>query len=141
MLINTYPVLREIGVTDKGPCTAVAWANVFDCSPLVARQFLYKFGYRRCGGGMTTPQVVAALKAVKKSTVVQGEYSRGNSITLKKFLQKHDKGRYYLLVRGHALAVIDGVIYDHKEGLQRQVVGAWRVYLNREGGYKEKLCI
>lgn len=141
MLINNYGMLKELKILDKGPCTAMAWANVFDCNPLDSREYLYNFGYRRGRGGMTTSQVISALKSVKKSTVVEGHYSRANSVSLKKFLEKHNKGRYYVLVRGHALAVIDGMIYDHKEGLQRRVIGAWRVYLNREGGYKEKRCI
>lgn len=42
------------------------------------------------------------------------------------------KGKYYIVSRGHAYAVIDGVIYDYKESKRRQVIGAWRVYTKDE---------
>ena len=137
MLINNYGILKELGIKDKGPCTAMAWATVFGCSPVDAREYLYNFGYRRGKGGMTTEQVIKALSAVKKSTVVRGPYTKQNQIRLQDFIKLHPQGRYYVLVRGHALAVIDGVVYDHKEGLRRVVTNAFRVYVGRGGDYRE----
>lgn len=82
MLINNCGMLKELGIKDKGPCTAMAWADVFGCSPVDARDYLYNFGYRRGKGGMTTEQVIRALSSVKKSTVVRGPYTRQNQIRL-----------------------------------------------------------
>lgn len=138
MLINNYGMLKELGIKDKGPCTAMAWANVFRCSPVDAREYLYNFGYRRGRGGMTTEQVIEALSSVKKSTVVRGPYTKQNQIRLQDFIELHPEGRYYVLVRGHALAIVDGIVYDHKEGLRRIVTDAFRVYVGKEGGYKER---
>lgn len=135
-ILNNYSELKEAGITDKGPCTVMTWANVFKCSPRDAKEWLIRFGYKSGRGGMTTEQVENAMKAVKKSTVVEGPYTRYNRISLQKFVEKHKEGRYYVLVRGHALAVIDGVVYDHTEKPRREVVRAFRVYLGREGGYK-----
>lgn len=33
--------------------------------------------------------------------------------TVKTFSQNHSKGNYFILVRGHALAIKDGVVYDN----------------------------
>lgn len=139
MIQNNYGQLKSIGIKDKGPCTVITWANVFECSPMVAREYLSKHGYRLGRGGMSASQIISALSSVKKSTVVRGPYTKQNQLRLKDFIELHPSGRYYVLVRGHALAVIDGVVYDHTEGLGRIVTHAFRVYVGREGGYKEKL--
>ena len=68
-------------------------------------------------------------ESLKKTKYKIGPYSKTNRITLKNFLDKHSEGRFYVCVRGHALAVVDGVIYDYREGLRRQVTWAMRVYL------------
>ena len=49
-----------------------------------------------------------------------------NRITLKEFCEAHPRGRYWLAVRGHALAVIDGQIHDHALKPRRRVYAAWR---------------
>lgn len=49
-------------------------------------------------------------------------------VTLRTFCRQHPKGRFYVLVRGHALAVIDGDVVDGWEGSDlRLVKAAWKV--------------
>lgn len=69
------------------------------------------------------------FQSVKKSKVRKGNYSCKNRITIKEFTIKHPNGRCFVVVRGHALAIIDGVVYDHSEKPRRQIQAAWRVYL------------
>lgn len=112
---------------DKSYCTVSAWAKVFDSSFDKADLYLRRFG-RSFGRGMKTVDIERALASVKRYKVVKGPYSRSNRVTLKQFVNNHPEGRFYVLVRGRALAIIDGVVYDHTEKPRRQVVFAVRVY-------------
>jgi len=51
-------------------------------------------------------------------------------VTLKQFIKDNPKGVYYITVKSHALAVIDGVIVDNllgkEAGMNRHVVKAWK---------------
>jgi len=73
-----------------------------------------------------------ALVGCKKAKVKIGPYGTTERINLRKFCEKHNKGRYYILVRGHALCVKDGVVHDYKDGPRRFVTFAARVYLEGE---------
>lgn len=84
------------------------------------------------GRGMDRIEIMRALESCKRAKVKFGPYSPWNRVTLKKFIEKHSKGRYYILVRGHALCVKDGVVYDYYPGMRRQVTFAARVYLEGE---------
>jgi len=51
-----------------------------------------------------------------------------NPITVNKFVKRYPKGTYYVLIRGHVFAIIDGTVYDviqPKPGQRIKV--AWRV--------------
>ena len=48
--------------------------------------------------------------------------------TLNQFVKRYPKGRFHVTVRGHALAVIDGVVYDWKHSGKRRIVGAWEIH-------------
>jgi hypothetical protein len=54
----------------------------------------------------------------------------GEKVTIKKFCDKHPIGRYFVLVRGHAIAIIDGIVYDWGDKPRRQIYWAMRVYLD-----------
>jgi hypothetical protein len=127
--VGKYPE-RE-NYKEYNDCTVVAWAECFDSSYENAHAWLKKHG-RINRRGMYNKELTSALKACKKAKVKFGPYSNQNRISLSKFLQKHPKGRYYVCSRGHAYCVKDGVVYDYKEGLRRQVIFAARVYLEGE---------
>lgn len=112
-------------------CTVMAWANCFDSTYEKAHSYLKQFGrpYRR---GMFPKEIEAALRAYTKAKVKFGPYNTKNRILLKDFVVKHPQGRYYVLVRGHALCVKDGVVYDHSDKPRRQITFAARVYLEGE---------
>lgn len=116
---------------EHNDCTVKAWVNCFDCSYEKAHAWLKRFG-RQNRRGPTMDKLQAALESCKIAKVRIGPYSRGNRITLSNFCKTHNKGRYYVVVRGHALCVKDGVVYDHSDGFRRQVIFAARVYLEGE---------
>lgn len=117
---------------DKNSCVTLAWCTVFDCDYSKATRYLEKYGktYRK---GMLFSQIENAFSGVQKNKCVRGPYSRKNKITVGKFIKQHPTGRFFVVVRGHALSIIDGEIIDWNEkGLRRQVISAWRVYLTEE---------
>jgi hypothetical protein len=59
------------------------------------------------------------------------ELSKRRSISIKKFLEENPTGRFYARRRGHAFAIVDGVIQDatpHNRPLQR-ITSAWKLEL------------
>lgn len=112
---------------ETNDCTVKAFAVVFDTSYEKAHAHLKHNCGRQNRKGIISREVLAP--SLKKTKYKVGPYSKANRITLKNFIEKHGEGRFYVCVRGHALAVVDGAIYDYKEGLRRQVTWAMRVYL------------
>lgn len=113
---------------ETNDCTVKAFAVVFDTTYEKAHAHLKVNCGRQNRKGIISRDVLS--QSIKKTKHKVGPYSKTNRITLGKFIEKHNQGRFYVCVRGHALAVIDGVIYDYKEGLRRQVTWAMRVYLD-----------
>lgn len=112
---------------EHNDCTVKAFAITFNTSYEKAHGHLKKYCGRQNRKGIVSREVI--VPSLKKTKYKVGPYSRANRITLKNFIEKHSEGRFYVCVRGHALSVVDGVIYDYKEGLRRQVTWAMRVYL------------
>jgi hypothetical protein len=112
---------------ETNDCTVKAFAVVFDTTYEKAHAHLKKNCGRQNRKGIHAREVIPP--SLKKTKYKVGPYSKTNRITLKNFLEKHNQGRFYVLIRGHAFAVVDGVLYDYKEGLRRQVTWAMRVYL------------
>lgn len=121
----------RLRLKEHNDCTVMAWSSCFDSSYEAARSWLEKFG-RKHRKGMYLPQIDAALKACKKAKTKVGPYTRQNTICISHFIKKHPKGRYYCLVRGHALCIKDGIVYDYCGKPRRQINYAARVYLEGE---------
>lgn len=128
-VVGKYPERDKL--KEHNDCTVIAWAECFDSTYENAHAWLKKHG-RRHRKGMYEKDIISALNACKKAKIKIGPYNNQNRISLSKFLQAHPKGRYFVCSRGHAYCVKDGVVYDYKEGLRRQVVFAARVYLEGE---------
>ena len=113
---------------DTNACCVVTFCKVFDTTYDKAFLHLKSHG-RQTRKGMFTRDIENMFLSIKKSKVRKGPYTKQNRITLGKFIAKHPEGRFFVLVRGHALCVIDGVLFDHNESTRRQVTSAWRIYL------------
>lgn len=120
---------RSMG--EKKDCSVNAWANVFDCPYPQAHAWLKSHG-RVSGRGATSKMIEAALDSCTKAKIRIGPYASSNRVSLKRFCEQHPKGRYYVLVKGHALCVKDGVVYDWIDAPRRMVLFAARVYLEGE---------
>ena len=56
-----------------------------------------------------------------------GKSDRRGMQTLNQFTKRYPKGRFYVSVRDHAVAVIDGVVYDYEHAGKRRIIGAWQI--------------
>lgn len=117
---------------DNNGCTVVAFCKVFDTDYITAYNFIKKVCDRKHGGGLSTLQIYTLFDNVKKNKWTKCPYGISNRITINQFIKKHPKGRFYCLVRGHAIAIVDGVLYDYEKGGKRQITTAFRVYLEGE---------
>jgi len=69
----------------------------------------------------------AMFNAMSHHRVTLGPYTIANKITISRFCKKHPKGKFYVCVRGHALAILDGVPSDNTS-TRKFVCAAWRIY-------------
>ena len=53
------------------------------------------------------------------------KYKKETGYTVKSFMEQHPKGNYFMIVKGHALALVDGILYGNSDeqynGFRRQV--------------------
>tara|TARA_R110002051_G_scaffold296103_3_gene362109 strand:- start:710 stop:1270 length:561 start_codon:yes stop_codon:yes gene_type:complete len=50
---------------------------------------------------------------VKLKKLVNPTYKKETGYTVKSFMEQHQVGRYFIIVKGHALALVDGVLYGN----------------------------
>jgi len=135
---RTYGFKRE-----KNDCSVRAAAFATGETYKNAYELMEKLG-RRKDRGMSTLSLSQLLDKGDllghKVTKVSGiNYSfcrslsednpqRGNEMTLAVFIRLHPIGRFYCLYRGHAVAVVDGVVKDTFQNLPgRRIFAAWQV--------------
>jgi hypothetical protein len=63
--------------------------------------------------------------------LVNPKYKKQTGYTLKSFMENNPVGRFVLIVQGHAVAVVDGVLYgntnENKHGIYRSVYFGWSI--------------
>ena len=116
-------VADDFGLQQKRDCAVRAIANVGVYSYPLALSLLNKAG-RRFNKGTPWDALDKVYKEAgafnvtyygKRMAKMSREHSvthRDKSMTLKTFLADNPKGRHVVIVRGHALAVVDGGIVD-----------------------------
>lgn len=133
LISNPYPEIKKSSnkaVFETNDCCVVALTVALNSKYDDVHSFLSRNNLRVSKRGMTRDSVLKIPSLFNRVKCRVGPYSDTNRITLSNFIKKHSQGRYFVLVRGHALAVVDGVVYDHTEKLRRQVTWAMRVYLS-----------
>lgn len=124
-LVDIYPqyaACRE-AANETNDCTVVSLAFLMDWRYEKARTAM------RVAGGRSERKP-ASLHAAT-SIMPQMDQILGicpdKGISLAEFCQAHPRGRYWVAVTGHALAVVNGQIHDHSHKPRRRVRAAWRV--------------
>lgn len=131
---------------DTNYCTVATLAATLGISFDKAYDFASKEWSRRRGKGVKTltmlgsfPQAVGKeyskmiLDSVVTRVKAEQDYKQPQGhiitrdMTLSTFSKKYPRGKYYILVKGHALAVINGEIVDHTDKPKRRIRYAWKV--------------
>lgn len=125
-----HPIKLSMDELNEGrACTVVALANVTGYTFEESHKIMKYGGGREDGKGMFREEQLEAFKTLYLTfKIVASPYTKSNRITINQFLKKHPEGKFYCACRGHAFAIIDGVLYDHSEKLRRQITFAHRFY-------------
>lgn len=129
--IDNWEQHKEVRKTyrESNDCMVVSFATVWEASYASAHEHMRRAFKRkpRKGVPVKTGRDMA-ISLCPKTIMRAGPYTKENRISLERFCKAHPVGRYWVFVRGHALAVIDGVIHDHSHKPRRMVQTAYRVY-------------
>lgn len=109
-------------------CTVMAMATAFDLPYQVAHKHLKEKVGRPDNQGVSMHD--AFPRSLPFGMVRTHRFKidgTKNNITLGRFCKQHPEGRFIVLVRGHALAVVDGIVYDHSRKPRRHVLVAYEV--------------
>lgn len=128
--------MNTLQSAERADCTVVTMSKVSDLSYDDAHAWVAEHMQRKNRRGARTNKLVKALDSagqINGWTVKRLGFGRtrrfsggqDRKITLKTFIKQEPKGRFYMTVRGHAIAVIDGVPGDDYTPLGRHVDMAW----------------
>jgi hypothetical protein len=108
----------------KRNCTVLALAHVANIAYLEAFEIAKQAG-RQDNKGFKSEKLIAF--ANKKFGKGHFKKIKRTTITVQKFCKKYSQGRYYVRKKGHAYAIIDGVVYDRTspKPLER-ILEAWK---------------
>lgn len=109
--------------SESNDCTVISLATLFGWSYGEAQNTMRVAGGREYRGRAS---MHIAAKGIGSLVEVSG-LCPDKGVTLGEFCKVHRRGKYWVNVTGHALAVIDGKIYDHSYSPRRRVRYAWRL--------------
>lgn len=131
---------------DRNYCTVTALSATFYISADQAHEYAAKTWGRVKGQGVRTITMLKsfpmaegysqAKEVLGKEVIrVKAEHDykqpdgsiKTRAMNLSTFAKKHPTGTFYVLVDGHALAIINGEIVDHTDKPKRRVKYAWRI--------------
>ena len=140
LCVNTMEIANEsaIGVKEKNDCVVRAFMAALDISYDSAHAWVKKYLKRENKKGTYTsihlPTVIGKVKNGKKvkmygvspshdfligyrfknaKLLTNPKYKKPTGYTLRSFIENHPTGRYFVIVEGHAVAVVDGKLYGN----------------------------
>lgn len=115
-------------------CTVTAVATAFNLHYNEAHDFMSQWCERKNRRGVYFKTAFEGSHLWYKTTEIpykgsrwDGDYNKENNITVGQFLEQNPTGTFIVLVRGHAFAIKDGVVYDHYLKLKRHIIRVYRV--------------
>ena len=129
--INNSPIYNVDSdrYKEDNDCLVRAMATAFNTSYDKAHAHMKKIGRPPKKGIDTSVFIETFPKSLVNTKYKVGPYSRKNKITIARFCKEHPVGRYFIVLKGHAIAIVDGVVYDYKHAPRRQVIWAIRIHL------------
>jgi len=124
----------ELAKRESNDCVVRAFMAALDISYDSAHAFVKKYLHRVNKRGTYTSSylsnIIGKVKNGKKikmygaspshswmyegvNIITNPKYKKPTSYTLRSFIENHPTGRYFLIVEGHAIAVVDGKLYGN----------------------------
>lgn len=136
--MQTFEELAKIGTgpyKDSNFCTVAALAMTLDWSFGKAHRWMKKRCNRKNHRGLFVadwaPAIEQAAESVgKKFNRYRDIYtSEGKNMTIGRFCKEHPTGIFYVQVRGHALAIVNGEMLDWTANTagRRRVIMAFKL--------------
>jgi hypothetical protein len=140
LCVDTMKIANKstIGINEKNDCVVRAFMAALDTSYDSAHAWVKKYLKRENKKGTYTsihlPNVIGKVKNGKKikmygvspshdfligfrfkgaKLLTNPKYKKPTAYTLRSFIENHPTGRYFLIVEGHAVAVVDGKLYGN----------------------------
>ena len=140
LCVDTMKIAREsaIGAKEQNDCVVRAFMAALDISYDSSHAFVKKYLKRINRKGTYTssflPNILGKTKNGKKikmygvspshdflvgfrfksaKIITNPKYKKPTGYTLRSFIENHPKGRYFVIVEGHAIAVVDGKLYGN----------------------------
>lgn len=108
----------------KKNCTVLALAYSANISYAEAFELAKQAGREDNRGFRSEKLIAHANKALEDNRFYKVKRS---PITVQKFCKTYPIGRYYVRKKGHAYAIIDGVVYDKEQPRPRErILEAWK---------------
>ncbi|WKV20470.1 putative peptidase [Pseudomonas phage 16Q] len=123
-----YKAERD-NMKESRDCCVVSFCEIWGAPYNLAHEHIKKQFGRKNRKGTPTVNCRDAIARCPKTKMAKREWEGKDRPTIKKFCEMHPEGKYWVFVAGHALAIIDGVVYDHTYGPRRKVKFAFRVYV------------
>jgi len=119
---------------NKGKIENIRFKEVYKKLNMPAKRMLWAFAKSE---GMISGNWSWENESIVDKLAIKLGYSgvefgdKNANVSLKRFVKENPKGVFYIIVKGHALAIINGVIVDNlsgkKAGEHRQIVMAYKV--------------
>ena len=128
----------ELAKREKNDCVVKAFMAALDISYDSAHAFVKKYMKRENRKGTYTsiylPNIIGKVKNGKKiklygvspshdfllgskfksgKVITNPKYKKPTAYTLRSFIENHPTGRYFVIVEGHAIAIVDGKLYGN----------------------------
>ena len=119
-----YSIVDNYNSFHKRNCTVVALAATAGLPYDVAHSIAEAAGRKR-NKGFNSAKLLKYFN--KKQGTTQFRKIKRSTITVQKFCKNYPTGRYYVRKRGHAYAIVDGIVIDQTKPKPRErILEAWQ---------------
>lgn len=130
-IVNSPTYLKSIGdpidETDRNQCAVIATTVASGRSYSSVRNEYRQRGRMKGKGTLSSTIRNVLYKYGFRRLQEYNPYYAKENPTVLEFAKKYATGTYVLLVRGHALTVIDGEIYDNMTTKRARIWEAWKM--------------
>lgn len=128
--VNGY-LIKDSHLDDRNDCgvRALAWAANIKYAE--AHEAFRIHAGRKKGQGVYDHQIDEAIKGIAGEGKIKIIEKKFIHQTINRFVDENPEGRFYCVVRGHAFAIVNGIVYDNANRTtgRHRIQRIWQVAL------------